>query len=442
VPPHASPGVRGQETKPSTNEQVHQAAARGIDTASTPLPHAATIQRLFGPANDVSHIQAHVGGGAAQACADMDASAYATGKHVAFAKSPDLHTAAHEAAHVVQQAQGVSLYGGVGATGDAYEQHADAVADRVVAGESAADLFTSGHKGSAPAVQRASIRRQNDTDPLHDPSRLSDADIEACDEYRAYMAMPATPPLRPVLPEEARLACRLLLRAMREHQPTVSGIYVYSPGVLDAELSHWLDIARSRLGTTATAEASVGTQTWVAASAGDVTTPASAASEFTRWMLGGGNQPDPVTGQLNCWEMVLFSAFRSGHLDETRMRAIYTQSRAAMTTGGPMAFPRTLERLLRSSSEYTYNPHDPSSPRPLRGDLVIFQEAANHVALATGRQINGPATGGSGPPPKVVEIVSHWPPPDGSYHVKTTTIEALLGQMQGVSVAKFWSPIW
>jgi uncharacterized protein DUF4157 len=55
----------------------------------------------------------------------MGAQAYATGNQVSFAGAPDLHTAAHEAAHVVQQAGGVvELEGGVGSVGDAYEEHA------------------------------------------------------------------------------------------------------------------------------------------------------------------------------------------------------------------------------------------------------------------------------------------------------------------------------
>lgn len=71
----------------------------------------------------------------------MGADAFATGKRVAFAGPPDLHTAAHDAAHVVQQRAGVQLKGGVGEAGDPHEQHADAVADRVVAGESAEELL-------------------------------------------------------------------------------------------------------------------------------------------------------------------------------------------------------------------------------------------------------------------------------------------------------------
>jgi hypothetical protein len=65
----------------------------------------------------------------------------ATGSHTVFGGAPDLHTAAHEAAHVVQQSRGINLFGGVGEAGDAHERQADAVADRVVAGRSAANLL-------------------------------------------------------------------------------------------------------------------------------------------------------------------------------------------------------------------------------------------------------------------------------------------------------------
>src|SRR4051812_25023907 len=79
---------------------IHAAAQDGLAGPSAPLPHLDRIQRLFGR-HDVSGVQAHVGGPAAAASEQMGARAYATGHHVAFASSPDLHTAAHEAAHVV-----------------------------------------------------------------------------------------------------------------------------------------------------------------------------------------------------------------------------------------------------------------------------------------------------------------------------------------------------
>ena len=70
--------------------------------------------------------------------------------------APDLHTAAHEAAHVVQQRAGVQLKSIDGGASDPYEQHADAVADAVVAGRSAESLLdrTPAGSGGGIAVQR------------------------------------------------------------------------------------------------------------------------------------------------------------------------------------------------------------------------------------------------------------------------------------------------
>jgi len=178
---HAGPGKRTlTEALPAVQRKaagsadaspaaVHEAAARGTAGTGGPLPHREAIQSSFGAAFDVSTIRGHVGGASAEACSDIGASAYATGHDVAFRQAPDLHTAAHEAAHVAQQARGVQLYGGVGAAGDSYERHADAVADRVVAGQSAADLLGSGPSsgaGTATAVQR---KDEAAPDPELDP---------------------------------------------------------------------------------------------------------------------------------------------------------------------------------------------------------------------------------------------------------------------------------
>jgi hypothetical protein len=155
-----------------------------------------------------------------------------------------------------------------------------------------------------------------------------------------------------------------------------------------------------------------------------------ADSDFLKWMLAGGQEPNPRTGKMNCWEMALFAGYRSGYVIEKRLRSLYERAQNAMlSSGGQMEFPRELERALRTSSEQIYDPTDRNSPRPLRGDLVIFNETADHVALATGN-LNGGR----------VEVMSLWPPPNGSTHAKITTVEALLAVMQ-IPTAKFWSPI-
>ena len=152
-------------------EAVHKAAREGVSGSGGALPHLDAIQHAFGD-HDVSGVQAHVGGAAAQANEQMGSMAYATGNDIAFKGSPDLHTAAHEAAHVVQQRAGVSLDGGVGQVGDRYEQHADAVADAVVQGRSAQgllDTFTGGGAGvQAKAIQMIEGEDDHGHDHSHD----------------------------------------------------------------------------------------------------------------------------------------------------------------------------------------------------------------------------------------------------------------------------------
>ncbi|MCE9574538.1 MAG: DUF4157 domain-containing protein [Deltaproteobacteria bacterium] len=137
--------TRATGPRPVEAEQVHAVAAAGVEGPGGAMPHAAPIKASFGAhAPVVDGIQAHVGGRAGDAAAAIGAEAYATGNSVAFQSAPSLFTAAHEAAHVVQQQEGVQLLGGVGQVGDPYEQHADQVAAAVVSGASAERLLSRG----------------------------------------------------------------------------------------------------------------------------------------------------------------------------------------------------------------------------------------------------------------------------------------------------------
>ncbi|PKN59249.1 MAG: hypothetical protein CVU56_01870 [Deltaproteobacteria bacterium HGW-Deltaproteobacteria-14] len=143
--------------------QIRSTAQRGVAGGGGALPYLDVIQAAFGK-HDVSAIGAHVGGAARTAAEAIGAEAYATGTSVAFRTTPDLHTAAHEAAHVVQQRAGVALAGGVGAAGDTYERHADAVADAVVRGRSAEGLLDGlSGAGGGGAVQRKEQDKGKDT---------------------------------------------------------------------------------------------------------------------------------------------------------------------------------------------------------------------------------------------------------------------------------------
>jgi len=132
-------------------------AAEGVRGAGAPLPHLARIQESFGR-HDVRSVKAHADARAAASTAALGAEAFATGGRIAFRQPrPDLRTAAHEAAHIVQQRGGVELDEGVGQAEDPYERHAEAVAEAVVQGRSAEGLLAAflpaGAYGEAPPWQ-------------------------------------------------------------------------------------------------------------------------------------------------------------------------------------------------------------------------------------------------------------------------------------------------
>lgn len=120
----------------------------GASVKPKPLPFQAQIQRSFGH-HDVSAVKAFVGDDARAAGLDVGKDAYTQGNLIVFPDEPDLRTAAHEAAHYVQQAQGLAPAGGAGKPGDSFEKQAQAVAEKVVAGQPAAGLLDPAPAGEA-----------------------------------------------------------------------------------------------------------------------------------------------------------------------------------------------------------------------------------------------------------------------------------------------------
>jgi hypothetical protein len=130
-------------------------AARGLSDLGGPLPYIEELQRAFGR-HDLTDIRVATGDEADRANQRMGSVAYAMGDAIVFRdSSPDLFTVAHEAAHVVQQRAGAVASGTVGQSGDRHEVHADAVAERVVRGESAEALLDqvapAGARSTAPS---------------------------------------------------------------------------------------------------------------------------------------------------------------------------------------------------------------------------------------------------------------------------------------------------
>lgn len=179
---------------------IRQAAATGVSGSSGAMPFLADIQRGFGH-HDVSDIKAHTDGAANDGARAMGAEAFASGTDVAFAGAPSLFTAAHEAAHVVQQRAGVSVEGGVGQVGDRHEHHADQVASRVVAGQSAVDLLDD---VAGPTAARAphgpsgggAVQRRVENRPATHPALREGAHSTAVEHLQTRLNQDgATPPL-------------------------------------------------------------------------------------------------------------------------------------------------------------------------------------------------------------------------------------------------------
>ena len=121
------------------------------------MPHQQKVESSFGM--DMGSVQAYTGPAAKKANEQMGSQAFTMGNKIAFKEAnPSVGLVAHEAAHVVQQSQGVSLSGGVGKPGDSYEKHADAVAAKTAAGQSAGDMLQKKGDGVGSAVQASQVQ--------------------------------------------------------------------------------------------------------------------------------------------------------------------------------------------------------------------------------------------------------------------------------------------
>lgn len=132
--PARHPEARHEEGQ-SNDQAAMMLASEGLEDAGGSLPYLDTLESLFG-GRSLGEVPVASGAAAEQATAAMGADGFEMGGAVALGGGADLHTVAHEAAHLFQDTTGV------GQAGSTHERQADAIADRVVAGESADDLMT------------------------------------------------------------------------------------------------------------------------------------------------------------------------------------------------------------------------------------------------------------------------------------------------------------
>jgi hypothetical protein len=168
-------------TKPESDAR-NRMAEGGLSGPGTRLPYIERTQQSFGGHHDLSGVRAHLDQRSASASRSMGAAAYTVGGSIAFDGWPNQHTAAHEAAHIVQQRRGLLLPGSIGLENDPYEKHADAVADTVVAGRFAGTLLDRPGAGSGTThralqhkdkpLQKGAIP-SSDLDPMDTPEETA-----------------------------------------------------------------------------------------------------------------------------------------------------------------------------------------------------------------------------------------------------------------------------
>jgi hypothetical protein len=191
---------------------------------------------------------------------------------------------------------------------------------------------------------------------------------------------------------------------------------------------------RRQLSVLASALTEVGELNWVPFSTSQaVANPALLQSEFGRWaLIPGEPEPSSVSGRVNCWEMILLSAYRAGYLSLTRIRQIYALAVDNVRQGRANRVGDTVESELRGGRRVNIlDLADANSPQPHAGDMVIFDTAANHAAISTGF-INFANRH---------EILSLFNVPNAISQVQRTTIEELIAA--GVSgPIRFWGVTW
>ena len=138
--------------------------------------------------------------------------------------------------------------------------------------------------------------------------------------------------------------------------------------------------------------------------------PLPSLTDFSRWAMASSEGPFTLTPStvINCWEVVIYSAFRTRAVSWSWIHDLYTYKGSDWN--------EELVRRLSRGAARTWN-RVTRLPALRRGDIVFF-DGASHVALATGVGTH---------------VDSFWPPPDTAFvaggtpdRVKDVTIESLL----------------
>lgn len=226
---------------------------------------------------------------------------------------------------------------------------------------------------------------------------------------------------------QATLACRLALRDLEDDTASMP---------LDGAL--YMKRAKAREETSTKMNRSRRLRTWKQFD------ESFEGTDFGKWALTDAKEPG-LFGTMNCWESVLFAAYKATHLDRETIKEKYLEGKSlAMEEAGRALLAgteidtsvegpsmRPVQELLTRGDPKTYDPRDPDSVRPLRGDIVVVGSFGNHVMLARGNPTGEP------------EVLSCWPQSEGdSTRVRMQPISDFIGAGTPIGTIKLYRPFW
>ena len=427
---------------------------------------ASRFGQAFG--SSFGDVRIHTDSTAVQLSRQMGARAFTVGNHIAFNSGefrPGSITGdalmAHELAHVQQQRGGETsgLQSKGGSSYGALETDADNAAVGVVsklwAGDSA---YSQGIGSKTGAALRTGLQLQScngcggttTTTPkmpsivdykdqskaANDPADLSDTTLKTTQEYTWLSAAygPVSGKTTTYNDRQILMALRLMIRDLQDGLLTVP---TTSKGFNPVALPY-LQRGAEQLSAGTKAEASKGNFKWTPFSSGQARVDASKLNtEVGRWLLLGGKAPSGAVTVMNCWEFVMYGAYLAKVISYAELRKLYLKAKT-----GAGSFGDFFESELRASAVQSYNLWDPNTENPLPGDIVIFNKAAVHAAIATGDKNTIPKPGGG--THESSEVMSLWNN-NGRVMVDSVAeanIEDLAMVSAGNQPVTFWSVKW
>jgi cell wall-associated NlpC family hydrolase len=340
--------------------------------AGTPLDGGTASRMSAVLGSDVSAARIHTGSIAARKANEAGALAYAIGHHVVMgAAAPGAGTLegdallAHELAHVVQQSDAAADPAArrmpIGAESAAAEAHADEAAVGAIAG-------LTGGKGLAARLggafktglqlQRCESAATRAHNKLVHLQGLNEVDFRR--EVGAATRADTETFLNSISPADRATYAVLISRIRNERvianaEQLEGHLYWAGPSGPDGT-------GQIRTTTTRPNDTRTGNET--------------NTNDFAVWVRGGAEPTD--ASRMNCWEMVLYSAYRSGVVPKSWIVQIHHDATAA----GAANYHDTLAAALGFGGSAGWAPGQVIP----RGNLVFFNGMA-HVAISTGNVV-------------------------------------------------------